>query len=418
MEKKRKQKHKEKYISLDKSKGKYRLRVPGFPDRSFQNLKDAVEERNICVMALESREKKTEINSSITLGTWIDIWLSDYINTDNPNTLQTYRCDLERAFSPLYNKPAVSIKGRELSECLKRLAESGYAKSSVSRAARYIRQAYRELYTKGGLDISIFPTDRMIMPRAAAYTYKPTPKVAYEITDLLKLEAAAKQEQEKETRENFAAALGILAVTGFRISELLGICKEDIAIAPDGNSLTISINKVAHFCPVKNNSANPEKGWYIRHRTKSKASERIIPIFDPAAIAAITVLLERERPAAVQKEEKFRFLFATENGNPITKSNFETVFRRIRKRAGCEIKVHEYRHSLATIFDNNGKNEAQSSRFLGHKKEVFQNVYVHATDSAQQDLARWIAEQKAKAAKTAVMSTTPTKDKPTGTGTS
>jgi site-specific recombinase XerD len=329
--------------------------------------------------------------------------------------IETYRYDLKRAFSTLYNKPAVSIKGRELSECLKLLAESGHAKSSVDRAARYIRQAYKELYTKGGVDMSIRPTDRMIMPRAAAYTYKEEPKKAYEFCDLLKLEDAVKQEKEKETRENFTAALGILAVTGFRISELLGICKEDITIAPDQKSLTISINKTAKFCTVKDNTENPGKGWYVRHRTKSKSSERNIPIVEPATIEAIAVLLKREHPAAEQKEEKFSFLFATKSGNPITKSSFGTVFRRIRKRAGCEIKVHEYRHSLATIFDNNGKNESQSSRFLGHKKDVFQNVYVHATDSAHRELATWLADQKAKAVKTAVTTPTPAKVKPTGT---
>ncbi len=412
----RKQRHKEKYITWDKSKQKYVLRVPNFKKEYYEDLNEAVKVRNAYVMALESEEKKSTIDSCITLGDWISLWLSDYINTTDPDVIETYRYDLERAFSSLYNKPAVSIKGRELSERLKQLAVAGHAKSSVSRAARYIRQAYKELYTKGGVDISILPTDRMIMPRSADYTYKEEPKKAYGFCDLLKLEDAAKQEKEKETRENFAAALGILAVTGFRISELLGICKEDITIAPDQKSLTISINKTAKFCTVKNNTENPGKGWYIRHRTKSKSSERDIPIVEPTTIEAIAVLLKREHPAAEQKEERFNFLFATKSGNPITKSSFGTVFRRIRKRAGCEIKVHEYRHSLATMFGNNRNNDTQSSRFLGHQKEVFQNVYVHTTDSANQEIARWLADQKAKAVKTAVTATAKTKVKPTGTG--
>ena len=411
----RKQRHKEKYITWDKSKQKYVLRVPNFKKEYYEDLNEAVKVRNAYVMALESEERKSTIDSCITLGDWISLWLSDYIDTTDPNTLKTYRYDLKRAFSTLYNKPAVSIKGRELSECLKLLAESGHAKSSVDRAARYIRQAYKELYTKGGVDMSIRPTDRMIMPRAAAYTYKPIPKTAYKMEDLVKLQDAAKQEKDNETRENFAAALGILTVTGLRISELLGICKEDIVVASDRKNLTISINKTAKFCTVKSNTENPGKGWYIRHRTKSKNSDRNIPIFDPATIAAITVLLERKHPLAEQKEENFNFLFATKSGNPITKSSFETVFRRIRKRTGYETKVHEYRHSLATLFADNRTNDTQSSRFLGHQKEVFQNVYVHTTESANQEIARWLADQKAKATKTAVITPTAAKVKPTGT---
>ena len=115
----RKQRHKEKYITWDKSKQKYVLRVPNFKKEYYEDLNEAVKVRNAYVMALESEERKSTIDSCITLGDWIELWLSDYINTTDPDVIETYRYDLKRAFSTLYNKPAVSIKGRELSECLK-----------------------------------------------------------------------------------------------------------------------------------------------------------------------------------------------------------------------------------------------------------------------------------------------------------
>ena len=406
MGKKRKQQH-EKYITWDNSKRKYILRVPGFDTEYYKDMNEAIRVRNIYVVAKESLEKESEIASSITLGEWINRWLSEFINTTEPRTIETYRYDLKRAFASLYDKPAVSIKGRELSECLKQLAEDGYAKSSVSRAARYIRQAYRELYRKGGVDIAILPTERMIMPRPADYTHIPETKNAYEFADLQKLEEAAKQEMVKETRENFAAALGILSVTGFRISEILAICKEDITFAPDKKSLSIDINKTAHDCTAKNNTTNPGKSWYIADHTKSQNSKRTIPIYFPSTIAAITVLLEREHPTAIQNGKEFNFLFATKNGAPITHSNFETAFRRIRKRAGYKTKIHEIRHSVATLMANNRNNDTQSSRFLGHQKDVFQNVYVHTTDSSNAEVARWLADQKEIAANTAAATTLP-----------
>ena len=401
----RKQQHKEKYITWDKSKHKYVLRVPSFKKGYYKDLNEAVKVRNAYVMAKESLEKNKEIDSSITLGDWINRWLSEYIDTTNPRTIETYRLDLARAFSSLYNRTAISIKGRELSNCLRQLADAGYAKSSVARAARYIRQAYKELYTKGGVDISILPTDRMIMPRSATYTYREEPKTAYELGDLLKLENAAEQEKAKETRDNFKAALGILAVTGFRISEVLAICKEDIELAPDRSSLTININKTLHDCSSENNTFNAGNNWYIAHHTKSKNSERRIPILYQATIEAVIVLLQREHPLAKQNEEEFNFLFATKNGTPITHSNFGTVYRRIRKRAGCTIKIHEIRHSVATIMGNKRSNDNTSSRFLGHQTEVFQNVYVHTSDAENLEIAKWLAEQKKKAAKSAIAAT-------------
>ena len=99
-------------------------------------------------------------------------------------------------------------------------------------------------------------------------------------------------------------------------------------------------------------------------------------------------------------------------------SSFETTYRRIRERAGYETDIHEFRHSIATIMGNNRSNDTTSSRFLGQGKDVFQGVYVHTSDAANQEIARWLADQKAKVAKMAVTATTPTKVKPTGTGTS
>ena len=56
---------------------------------------------------------------------------------------------------------------------------------------------------------------------------------------------------------------------------------------------------------------------------------------------------------------------------------------------------------------NNRNNDTQSSRFLGHQKEVFQNVYVHTTDSSNAEVARWLADQKEIAANTAAATTLP-----------
>ena len=56
---------------------------------------------------------------------------------------------------------------------------------------------------------------------------------------------------------------------------------------------------------------------------------------------------------------------------------------------------------------NNRNNDTQSSRFLGHQKDVFQNVYVHTTDSSNAEVARWLADQKEIAANTEAATTLP-----------
>ena len=63
----RKQRHKEKYITWDKSKQKYVLRVPNFKKEYYEDLNEAVKVRNAYVMALESEEKKSNYSSNENL---------------------------------------------------------------------------------------------------------------------------------------------------------------------------------------------------------------------------------------------------------------------------------------------------------------------------------------------------------------
>jgi len=65
------------------------------------------------------------------------------------------------------------------------------------------------------------------------------------------------------------------------------------------------------------------------------------------------------------------------------------MFKKIRESAGSTIRVHEIRHSVATILGADRNIPfADSAKFLGHTKEVFIKHYVHAQEESGSTIAK------------------------------
>ena len=105
-------------------------------------------------------------------------------------------------------------------------------------------------------------------------------------------------------------------------------------------------------------------------------------------------------------------MYATRSGNPVLLSNFEDDFRIIRKKACAYkdirnkdgtgttryyIKIHEIRHSVATILahETTFEEHIEAANMLGHTVDVFRNTYVHPIESKQKTLAQKLAQKLA-----------------------
>ena len=125
--------------------------------------------------------------------------------------------------------------------------------------------------------------------------------------------------------------------------------------------------------------------WYIG-MPKTKDSYRIVPMFDVVAEELQKYYNE------VSKFKNFNdgfFVFGQDNGLvPFTPSSVLDRKKLISKRSGMKlIRLHDFRHSCASLLINNGASVTIVAKFLGHTKiDETLNTYSHMLQSAMDNV--------------------------------
>jgi integrase len=160
----------------------------------------------------------------------------------------------------------------------------------------------------------------------------------------------------------------IAAVTGTRRGEILALIWEDI----DFDVKEIRIRRA-----LRHNATTK--------RPKSKSGTRTLALPDELA----QQLLEHRRVQDLAREsygaayDDRGFVFAESDGRPWKPNSISTLYRRIVRDAEIgKVKLHELRHSLASILIANGVDIATVAKILGHADKAFTlRQYVHSTSS-------------------------------------
>ncbi len=104
-------------------------------------------------------------------------------------------------------------------------------------------------------------------------------------------------------------------------------------------------------------------------------------IKDERCVTLIRYILSLTNRPVFYGDQEYSFLFSTRTGRPISKSNFTRNFVKIRKVIGSDIRIHEIRHSVATLMANNPAiSYNNAAAFMGHSLNVFMQYYVHPGD--------------------------------------
>ena len=166
---------------------------------------------------------------------------------------------------------------------------------------------------------------------------------------------------------------------GLRIGEARGLMWEAI----DFKNKKITINK-----QVQSKEVN-KYGWYITS-PKTRDSNRVIPICDE---------LYDDLKAYYDQISRFRnfykdfFVFGRDFG--LEPFNPETVRDRNRRNASLAdlkyIRIHDFRHSCASLLINSGASPVMVAKYLGHTKiDVTLNTYSHMFQSALDEVVNII----------------------------
>lgn len=174
-----------------------------------------------------------------------------------------------------------------------------------------------------------------------------------------------------ETDLRFKAAFETLYYCGLRSGELRGLTWYDI----DLDNKELSVNK--------NITVNLDGRKYVVTTPKTKSSYRTIPIPD--------ILVDDLRELRKMQDSYYEF-----NNNWYVFGSYEPLGKsrlRDRKNKNCElagvkqIRIHDFRHSCASLLINNGANITMVARYLGHAKiDETLNTYSHMFKNKLDDI--------------------------------
>jgi integrase len=173
-----------------------------------------------------------------------------------------------------------------------------------------------------------------------------------------------------------------LATTGCRRGEALGLRWADVDL--DGSKVIIrqTVSAIAHQIRVA-------------PRTKSGKPRAVeLDAATVTALRAVRVRQAEERLLLGKQYEDHDLVFATPNGRPQHPEHFSMAFdRRVRRHELPRIRLHDLRHTWATLALAAGVDVKIVSERLGHASaKITWDIYQHVTPTMQANAAETVAK--------------------------
>ncbi len=287
----------------------------------------------------------------------IDAYLT-YLHVERglaPATIRAYRADLHdfaasRGASRTWaggSDPVVDYLAARTRRG--RRSDPGLATSSLRRRAAALKGFYRFAYGEGTIETDV--AAHIDLPRASRLL--PETLTVDEVERLL--EAAAGSPRDR-------ALLELLYAAGLRISEVIGLDREDLSI----------------------------DGAFVRVIGKGD-KERLVPVGE-IALDAVTAWLDGPRRALLQLAHVAPLrggpLFLGDRGGRLARQQAWAAVKRAAAQAGlaAQVSPHTLRHSFATHLLEGGADLRIVQELLGHASISTTQLYTHLTGERIRDV--------------------------------
>jgi integrase/recombinase XerD len=219
-------------------------------------------------------------------------------------------------------------------------------------------------YVPPGFDVGERGQLRGIHGRTIKFAVPRSGYVSLSDDQLLQLLAAP-----TNTRDKFLVML--LAVTGMRIGEALGLRREDM-----------------HFLARSDALGCQQHGPHVHVRRRANANgalaksryPRTIPVTDDVVGLYADYQYERCRSGAAASNMVFVNLFRQPVGEPMTYVNAKGAFDRLAKQLRFAVRPHMLRHTAAERWRRQGVASDVRQTLLGHVSASSMEPYLHPTD--------------------------------------
>ncbi|MET7821246.1 tyrosine-type recombinase/integrase [Micromonospora zamorensis] len=319
----------------------------------------------IRALKIKLRDRVTPNDDEITRDTHIStlaaLWLDEIITAEHvsPQTISRYEISVRVSIVPALGNLRIREAGAgRIDKFLRKVAED---RPSAAKSAKVVLgQMFALAVRRGALTTNpVRETGRLRNPRRQV--------VALETEQLNEVRSAIRKWQQPTPGKSGPRPTGDLAdifdlmlATGARIGEILALRWEDVDLAAEHPTLTISGTLVY----LKG------KGFFRQEWTKSDAGHRavVLPRF------AVGMLMARKITVADNPQDA---IFASRRGTWLSPQNVRRQWRQARAETGLEwVTPHTFRKTVATLIDKESDADSAAAQ-LGHKtKEMTKKYYI------------------------------------------
>lgn len=339
----------------------------------------------------ELKNKKPEVITKaikrMTVEEYMTEWLTEYKKLElKPKSYDTLECSLQYQIFPYFKgRQFFSLTHNEIQKFINTLNKEGCSYSVIRKAYLALNACFKHAMTKDDLEKN--PCMLIKLPKKAEKNIK-TIEVLTQDEIRRYCDAAAECYSNGRAIYRLGYGLVLILFTGLRLGEAGGLMWKDI----DFEKRTLSVQRSLEYVKNRNWKEGDNKYVLVEGSTKSRSSERTIPLNQ----TAMKALLELQKITG-----NFPYVFSHDSGKPMNPRNLNRVHAGILQRAGIKhIGIHALRHTFATQLFAQKVDVKIISKLLGHSEvSVTYNIYIHlmqeelpeATDSLD---GIWNTEQR------------------------
>ncbi|WP_214814652.1 tyrosine-type recombinase/integrase [Exiguobacterium sp. s34] len=301
-------------------------------------------------------------------------WLSEHVAELSINTRDSYTARMNRILDNFSGQLVAEISTRDIRIFLKGLQEEGLAPETTntyrSILSSLFAYAVRNKYVSEN-PVSVIKQFRM--PKKEIQTFD-----SLQLTSYLN---GCKELAEEEANHGNYVALKTAAYTGMRIGEVLALRWSDI----DFENATIRVaHSLSYSTKDKRYSLDGTKNKRVRHVTISNDLVQTLKWYKMQWMFLVKKMRNEPEPTFAN------LVFLTIEGKPKHRSYLRHWHKRVLREKGLpeDFRIHDLRHTHATLLLELGEHPKVVQERLGHKDiSVTMDMYTHVTMTLQKQTA-------------------------------
>lgn len=323
--------------------------------------------------------------SKITVGQWLDMWLTDYLANVKPSTIEQYRYQIKTHLKPGFGNVKLSELTAPMIQHLYNNLKKPYQITQ--------KTAFGETrkVQKNGLSAKSIRNMNSVLHEALDKAVK-IGYIHINVCSAVTLPRVQKKEMKSITGENIKRFLEaikdnpfedmyyVTLFTGLREGEAIGLTWDCI----DFEKKTVTVYRQLQ--------KERKRGGQYQFVPLKNSKSRTFMI--PDSIKSVLQQVKRKQAANQLKvgnawKNEEGFVFTDCLGNHLSKSTVYNNFKRCAEAAGIpETRFHDLRHSYATLALQQKVDIKTVSANLGHATVAFTlDVYGHVSEQMQKDSA-------------------------------